>query len=53
MLTRKHFIELSSAFRKVNFRSEAEREIALLFLVKVLAETNPDFDEERFRSACR
>ena len=53
MLTRKHFVELSRAFRATPHRSERERALSLLLLCNVLAQTNPAFDRVRFVAACQ
>jgi hypothetical protein len=51
MLTRVHFVELSRAFRAVQFQDAKERESALWTLCAILAQTNPAFDRVTFMAA--
>jgi hypothetical protein len=51
MLTRVHYVELSRAFRAVQFQDAKERETALWTLCSVLAQTNPRFDRVTFMAA--
>jgi hypothetical protein len=50
-MSRKHFIAIASAIR-TNFNNRTDREAIAKALLPALRETNPNFNADRFLTAC-